>query len=202
MFKRFQNRALKLSEDQAEKLEQVEKLVKEKTKQFEIEEDYSSIKLVLSSELEMYSKFSFTSQHKINIDIMEYIVQQAKHIHISYQLIILVELLDGKNEVEAIRILDKMFKRNIMNSLVDCSHELKRNLKLIFSMFLFGSIAMSLSIIISNFLNIFAVRELIVITSWVFIWRGVEAYFFGRKRLKDQKLKLLQLYTAEFEMYD
>lgn len=196
---KYKSKWLGLTDEQQKKYDEIEKRLKSKIKkEEEVDDDIRTIRVVLSSELEMYSKFSVISKQKINNEITNYITEQAKYIPLSYDLRISIKLLGNDSGLSNVKKLEQMFKKNIMNSLISYTRDLKRNSKLIISMGFFGLIAMGLSILFSELFYVFAIRELLVIVCWVFIWRAVESYFFARKRIKTQKLKLTQLYLSEF----
>ncbi len=64
---------------------------------------------------------------------------------------------------------------------------------------LFGFLAMGRASLLSELsFNPYALHEILVIASWVFIWAGIEIFFLDRRKLKNRKHRLQQIYFAEF----
>jgi hypothetical protein len=63
---------------------------------------------------------------------------------------------------------------------------------------LIGSILLLFEAFASKLLDFKMINELILIMCWVFIWKAVEMYFFEKRIMKMDKIKLMQLYLAEY----
>lgn len=66
---------------------------------------------------------------------------------------------------------------------------------------IFGVLAMGTASLLSQLaFNAYSLHEILVITSWVFIWAAVEMFFFDRRKLKNRKHRLQRIYFAEFSV--
>lgn len=193
----YNRRFIGLSKVQIRDFEKVHKIVQIKAKRPDYDEDYTDIRLMLSAE-EMYSRFSFASRKRINREIMDYIEDQARNIPLYQPLKIVVKYVGGKAEGN-LNILEQMYQRYVMHKMTDLEHDLQRNLRLIIIMLVFGLVSLAVLYVMKNMIDLFPVTELLIIVSWVFIWKAAEGYFFDRKILLDRKFKFIQLYLAIFE---
>jgi hypothetical protein len=194
----YNRRVIGFSKDQIKDFEKVQKIVQNKAKKPDYDEDYTDIRLMLSSEMEMYSRFSFASRQRINREIMDYIEDQVRNIPLYQPLKIVVKYVSGKAE-RNLNILEQMYRRYVMHKMIDLEHDLRRNRRLIIIMLVFGLVSLAILYAITNIIDLFPVTQLLIIVSWVFIWKAAEGYFFDRKILLDRKFKFIQLYLAIFE---
>ncbi len=94
-------------------------------------------------------------------------------------------------------------RNSIRDSLVPLVYyvdlDLKRLARLSVILIVVGMLAMgSASILTELSFNAYALHEILVIASWVFIWAAVETFFFERRKLKNRKHHLQRIYSAEF----
>ena len=77
--------------------------------------------------------------------------------------------------------------------------DLKRLAKLSVILIVVGMLAMGIASILTELsFNAYALHEILVIASWVFIWAAVETFFFERRKLRKRKHHLQRIYSAEF----
>ena len=77
--------------------------------------------------------------------------------------------------------------------------DLKRLARLSVILIVVGMLAMGIASILTELsFNAYALHEILVIASWVFIWAAVETFFFERRKLKNRKHHFQRIYSAEF----
>ena len=94
-------------------------------------------------------------------------------------------------------------RKLIMNALIPSIRyidmDMKRLMRVSVILMIVGIVAMgSASLIAELKFNAYALHEILVITSWVFIWAAVEKFFFDRGNLKRRRKQLERLYFANY----
>ncbi|KUK79822.1 hypothetical protein V511_13920 [Mesotoga sp. Brook.08.YT.4.2.5.1] len=97
----------------------------------------------------------------------------------------------------------KEFFPRVRDSLVPLVYyidlDLKRLARLSVILIVVGMLAMGIASILTELsFNAYALHEILVIASWVFIWAAVETFFFERRKLKNRKHHFQRIYSAEF----
>ena len=73
-----------------------------------------------------------------------------------------------------------------------------QNLKEFIALLVLGVASFGVRAIINKYISNVSINEILLIVAWVFIWRAVETFYFERKKIRKDKLKLIQLYMARY----
>lgn len=186
-------------EQQLNKFKQADKEVnKFEYEEYDEEEDYAVIDLELSSEQDIYQKFTMLSRKRISLEIMNHIEEAAKYVPLYKPLLINVTLPHQEIDDALLRNIELMVERSLIKRITDLTIQIKQVRVISTFMVIFGLSAMTISLLMASYLNIFMIQELFTISSWVFIWKAVEGFAFEQRRLSAQKYKLLQIYSADY----
>jgi hypothetical protein len=135
------------------------------------------------------------------LDILSRLENETMYIPASLELTIKVDLENKENETNQINSLKEGINHEIIKILYHENQELRRVKIVSIILFLVGITTMLIASLL-NFKDFFtqAVQQLFVISSWVFIWESIDKMVFVRHKLVKKKLKLFQLYFAEYEL--
>lgn len=188
-------------EQQLSKFKEADKEVsKIKYEEYDDEEEYAQIDLELSSEQDIYQKFTVLSRRRINQEIMSHLEDNSKYVQLYKPLLINVTVSNKEIDAELLKTIELMVERSLIKRITDLTIQIKQVRVISSLMVIFGLAAMAISIVLSEkYLNIFMMQEIFTIASWVFIWKSVEGLAFEQRKLSMQKYKLLQIYSADYE---
>ncbi|MDR2085016.1 MAG: hypothetical protein LBP67_08500 [Bacteroidales bacterium] len=154
------------------------------------------IELYLENYEIIYNKFSSIQKSRINNELITYLENEIKYKPVDEPITVEIDI--KTHDEKFIESLEKLIKKSTINNIEDITHDLKRNLRISILLLIFGLITLGCISLFSYFTDHYVFNEFFVIVSWVLIWQFVEMYFFDRPKLKYDKMKLLQLYFAEF----
>lgn len=129
------------------------------------------------------------------IDTLE---EKTKYLPLKRDLAVVVDsenadLLDFPKRVK------ESVRKQLIPLLCYVDLDLRRLFRVSVALMVFGVIAMGTASLLTELsFNPYALHETLVIASWVFIWAGVETFFFDRRKLKNRKHHLHRIYFAEF----
>ncbi|MBN2220346.1 MAG: hypothetical protein JW697_08730 [Kosmotogaceae bacterium] len=129
------------------------------------------------------------------VDVLE---EKTKYLPLKRNLTVMVDCNCGD-----LLDLSKKVKDSIRKQLIPLLYyvdlDLRRLSRVSAAMMVFGVLAMGTASLLSELsFNPYALHEILVIASWVFIWAAVETFFFDRRKLKNRKHHLYRIYFAEF----
>lgn len=165
------------------------------------EETASFITLFFRSESEIIDPFSaagLSDEAIINPAVINYLESRVRELSLKKRVTIEIEY-GGKLPDDPF-LPEKLIKKNLVKILLD-SH--KRYFKI-----MAGSLVLALAGIgilafidrIPFFRGLYAFNELFVVISWVFLWNFVDLFFFQGFGLRVRRMKLLQIYFAEYKI--
>lgn len=134
------------------------------------------------------------------LDLLNRLQNETMYIPASQPLIIKLDFEDQEDtEVQTI-----FLKETINNEIIKIIHhenqELRRIKILSSILFIVGvGVMLIATLLTSKQFFTSAVQQLFVIASWVFIWEAIDKMVFVRQQLVSTRLKLYQLYFAEYE---
>jgi hypothetical protein len=162
----------------------------------------SIVGLCINNEMDLYNNYSilaktdnFSDNAKINQGIIEYIKNEIKKIPIKNTLIISLKLLDNINC--RINIIEKLIKDNIFAEISIIKNKIKR-INIISSLLVFiGMTLIGTTQLFHILEKRYAIKEFIIVMSWVFMWKAVDLIFFEKTNLMKEKRILMKIYNSE-----
>lgn len=132
-------------------------------------------------------------------EVIGFLEERTKYLPLVRGVTIVV---DNQSPEKRAGCLEKV-RKSIMNALIPSIYyidmEMKRLMRVSVILMIVGVVAMgSASLIAELKFNAYALHEILVITSWVFIWAAVEKFFFDRGNLKQRRKQLERLYFANY----
>ena len=176
---------------------QYRELEKQLDKNAKIDAENNEIQLSLQNVDTIYDKYSDVFEPQIDESIFSYLEKTVKYIPVDKSVIINVIL--PQNGSTNIPNLHEMIQETVQRKNIILNQKLQVNMKIFLILILFGLIAFLFEAFIAEYINIPMINELAIIVCWVFIWKAVETYFFSRRKIKNQKRKLMQLYLARLD---
>ncbi|MCL2880132.1 MAG: hypothetical protein FWF29_07800 [Treponema sp.] len=134
----------------------------------------------------------------INPAIIEYLETRVHNIRHNSKVTIEIEY-GGKIPDDPL-LPEKLIKKELKTTILVSS---KQNRSILIGSLLLALAGIGILAFIGKFpsLNhLYAFNELFVVVSWVFIWRFVEMFFFDRTKLRFRRMKLLQIFSAEYRI--
>ena len=163
--------------------------------------------LCINNEKELYNKFSFFSDEpidsnihelEINDEVINYLEKQLYHVPPFFP--VKVELRLKQASEEKFNHIEKTIKLAIQEKLFDIEINLAKMRRNSVLLIIGGVIPLSITQIFSTLTTRYALSELFLVMTWVFMWKAVELIFFNRPDLTRRKSRLRRLLKAEFLM--
>ncbi|PKK85567.1 MAG: hypothetical protein CVV63_05090, partial [Tenericutes bacterium HGW-Tenericutes-8] len=147
-------------EQQLTKFKEADKEVLQiKYEEYDEDEEYAIIDLELSSEQDIYQKFTMLSRKRISQEIMNHLEENAKYVPLYKPLLINVTFPNQKVEADLLKTIELMVERSLIKRINDLTIQLKQVRVISTLMVIFGLTAMATAILLSEYLNIFMVQE-------------------------------------------
>ena len=178
-----------------ESIREIEKLSRKAEKRV-LKNIKTGITLRLIKSDEIYEKYSNHRDKQISHEILEYIEDQVKYIPVYSQLTITIE--SDENNVVKIEDVENAVKNHLRVGIIEKQIEMAQNLKEFIALLVLGVASFGVKAIINKYISNASINEILLIVAWVFIWRAVETFYFERKKIRKDKLKLIQLYMARY----
>ncbi len=156
-----------------------------------------TVTLRLGKDDVIYERLSNYSDKRIKSEIIDYIERQARFLPLKERLVIRIERPDGQAGLA--ESVGEAIRDNLRDRMIECQLQLRGNLREFLALFALGVSSFAVKAAIGGRTTNPTVSEILIIVSWVFIWRSVETIYFERKKLRREKLKLIQLYLATYE---
>ena len=135
------------------------------------------------------------------LDMLNRLENEAMYIPSSQQLTIRVDLEQKENADIQVTTLKEAINNEIIKIIYHENQELRHIKFLSVILFLVGISTMLIaSLLNSKTFFAQAAQQLFIIASWVFIWESINKVVFVRHQLIKKKLKLLQLYFANYTL--
>lgn len=186
---------------QLNKFKEADKEVQQQIAYIEYDEDesYANIDLEIQKESDIYQKYTMLFRKRISQEIMNYLEEATKYVPLYKPVKINVTLPNQSISEELLKQIELMVERSLARRIIDLNIIIKDIILKSFLMIIFGLISMVVNILLDTYFSIYMLEEVFMIASWVFIWKAVEGLFFDRRKTHISKLKLLQIYSADYE---
>ena len=135
------------------------------------------------------------------LDIIQRLLNEANYIPGNQNLTLLLTFEEKENIPEQITRFQDAIQGEIIKMIHHENQEIKQVTLISFVLLLIGLISLVTSIFIPNTNTLsFAIQQIFTIISWVCIWEFIDKFIFERRKLLIDKLNLLQLYFANYEI--
>ena len=148
--------------------------------------------------IEPHSSRKSGSDAIINPEIVEYLESRVNSIPFDKKLTVEIEY--GAKMPDDPLLPEKLIKKELKTTITASLH---RNRRIMAGSLLLALAGIGILAFINKFPyinDIYAFNELFVVISWVFIWRFVEMFFFERTKLQFRRMKLFQIFFAEYRI--
>ena len=133
------------------------------------------------------------------IDVLE---EKTKYLPLKGNLTVMVDC-DCGDLLDSSKKIKDSIRKQLIPLLYYVDLHLRRLSRVSVVLMIFGVLAMGTASLLSELsFNAYALHEILVIASWVFIWASVETFFFDRRRLKNKKHRLQRIYFADYVITD
>ena len=156
----------------------------------------SVIELCINDEKELFNRFSVEKNNfgsgRINNDIIEYLFNEVENFPLKNSVEIHVRMpVLFKRE-----FIEKLIKDNIGEQILKINKKLFRKDRSSIVLAVFGMLLIAFTQVFQFLASRYSFKELIIVMSWVFMWKAVELFFFERVAILKEKRILLKLYYA------
>lgn len=154
------------------------------------------INVKVTDKEQIFSKYNYESDEKLNNDLGEFIYDKAKFVAPNKDIRIKVFSTQeiAQEEVES------AIKNHYKKDYVESKNKMRRNLIFSIIMLAVGLLAFALLLVMHKFMYNIYLEIVLEIITWVFIWEAVDSYFLKRINLRHENLILLNLYMAEINV--
>lgn len=186
---------------QLNKFREADKEVQQQIAYIEYDEDetYANIDLEIQREADIYQKYTILSRKRISQEIMNYLEEASKYVPLYKPIKINVTMHNHEISSELLKQVELMVERSLARRIIDLNVMMKDTILRSILMIIFGLISMVINIMLDTYANVYMLEEVFMIASWVFIWQSVEGLFFDRRKIHISKLKLLHVYSADYD---
>jgi hypothetical protein len=178
-----------------ESIREIEKLSR-KAEERVLKKTETGITLRLAECDDIYEKYSNYRDKQISHEILEYLEDQIKYVPVYSQIKISIETEnDESTMIENVR---SAVRNHLRVGIIEKQIEMTQNLKEFIVLLVLGVASFGIKAILNKYISNVSVNEILLIVAWVFIWRAVETFYFERRRIRKDKLKLIQLFMAKY----
>jgi hypothetical protein len=170
--------------------------------------DMSTINLCINNETQIFNKFTMFDKEiaeinwntitRIDNELIEYLKNEVVNVPIKYN--IKVDIYVKQNMVNKVSDIENLIKENIQLKINQLDTKIKNVIKQSFIFLLIGLILIGLTEYSKIIVNTVLHKELVIVMSWVFMWKAIELVYFKRIKLKKEKLKLLKMCYCEYKI--
>lgn len=175
--------------------------IREKIKNDEFDEDKkgrSVIKINVSDETDVLSKYNDDGQEIIGGEMADFINNLVKSVPKDKEIVLDVKCADYSEEKA------KRYKNAIVNYYInefaDKDAKLKNNLIISIILFAVGVLGFAALYLLNLFNAYWLIRDIVEVTSWVFLWETVDVFFLNRGVLKWKQKRDLKIIFAEIKI--
>lgn len=156
------------------------------------ENPVTSIRIVLGHD-NILEEFAPNEDYLLNPDIEEYIIDKAKQSSVKNSLQLQVKASEEDREV-----FSKALKKTLTQKIVQAQKDIKKQTIMSLVLLLVG---IAILLIGYFFKTIELMYEVTLVTSWVFLWRAVELFFFKRQYNRFSILLYKRILAAEIKEF-
>jgi Na+/citrate or Na+/malate symporter len=128
---------------------------------------------------------------------MQYIEDQARYVPLYNPLVIRIER--HENTPQTTSNVEEAIKENLKNRVIEKQIEMTMKKREFVIFMVLGMAVFTVKALLGNIISNPSINEILIIIAWVFIWRSVETLYFERRKLRNEKLKLIQVYIAKYQ---
>lgn len=154
------------------------------------------INIKISDKEQIFSKYNYESDEKLNNDLGEFIYDKARFVSTNKDIRIKVfsTLEIGQEEVES--AIKNHYKKNY----IETKNEMRRNLIFSIIMLAVGLLAFAFLLVMHKVMYNIYLEIVLEIITWVFIWEAVDSYCLKRVNLRREAFIFLNLYMADIDV--
>jgi hypothetical protein len=181
------------------------KLIKRRQKK---SKNVNTITLCINTETQIFNKFTMFDKEiaeinwktitRIDNELIEYLKSEVENVPIGNN--IKIDIIVKQNMVNKVIEVENLIKENIQLCIKELDIKTKNIGRQSFFLILIGLISIALTQFSQFLENTFSFKELVIVMSWVFMWKAIELLFFERRKLVKEKLKLLKMYYCEYKI--
>jgi hypothetical protein len=168
----------------------------------------STINLCINNETQIFNKFTrfdkeiaeinWNTITKIDNELIEYIKNEVVNVPIKNN--IKIDIYVKQNMVNKVSDIENLIKENIQLRINQLDAKIKKVLRQSFIFLSIGLILIGITEYSKIIVNTVLHKELVIVMSWVFIWKAIELIYFIRRELKKEKVKLLKMCYCEYKI--
>ena len=154
------------------------------------------INIKISDKEQIFSKYNYESDEKLNNDLGEFIYDKARFVSTNKDIRIKVFSTQeiGQEEVES--AIKNHYKKNY----IETKNEMRRNLIFSIIMLAVGLLAFAFLLVMHKVMYNIYLEIVLEIITWVFIWEAVDSYCLKRVNLRREAFIFLNLYMADIDV--
>lgn len=158
--------------------------------------DKLSLHVKIKNKEDLLSNYTY-DEDNINPDLSEYLIEKAEHIYplpSKENFIINIHTQDASLSLSGIT---HRIHRHFHDEYDIEKRKLRSNTRLALIMFIIGLMALTLYFIIDHFFYNFFLVKIVEVTTWVFIWGGIEVILIDRHDIRHHCAILRRLAFAD-----
>ncbi|WP_194192128.1 hypothetical protein [Clostridium chrysemydis] len=149
------------------------------------------IEVYIGENNEIFKGFYSPSDYNISNELEEYLMDRVSFTNRNDEIEIEIKFNYNSDK----EVLKRAIKNTFNKKITEENHMIKKNNIICLAAFILGIIIGALVYIFSS-INM-AISQLLSIVCWVFIWYGVETYFFENRELKVNVKRYKQILKAK-----
>lgn len=178
------------------KLRQASKQIKE-NKDFVVDSDGDAVISVKApSEDQIFSSYNFDGNEKLKTELSEFIYDKAKFTSPNQDVRIKVYTNEDINAMD----VESAIRNNFKKDYIELKNKSKRNLAFSAIMFILGILGLSLLLLMHKYFYNVYLEVVIEIATWVFMWEAIDSFFLRRATIRQNRVILLKLFSAEIDV--
>ena len=159
-------------------------------------EDYDVINIKAENKAQIFSKYSYDANDKLNPELSNYIIEKTNRLNPKKDLKLNFYVNEEISQQEVKTIINNHFKEDYLEYKTD----FKKALAVISIFLLLGVVALITLTIMNYLFNNFYFNIILEIVAWVFVWEAVDITFFRIPKLKRKTLQMQRICNAKIEI--
>jgi hypothetical protein len=170
--------------------------------------DMSTINLCINAETQIFNKFTMFDKEiaeinwniitRIDNELIEYLKNEVVNVPIKNN--IKVDIYVKQKMVNKVSDIENLIKENIQLKINQLDTKIKNIIMQSLIFILIGLILIGIAEYSKFIVNTVLHKELVIVMSWVFMWKAIELIYFERRKLKKEKFKLLKMCFCEYKI--
>ena len=162
------------------------------------------VKLIINDERDLYNKFNMnlnpdnivSSDSEINPETINYLQKEIRETPRFFNISIKIRV-NGRSREELV-IIAEQIKTEIKKKILKLNFTEFKMRRQSFILILGGIISLAIQQIFSGLLIRYALKELLLVMAWVFMWKAVELIFFERMQIAGEIKTLKRILKSDF----